>query len=541
MRKILALVTFVALGGTASAGNVLLKPNEVALEPPAVTAVDFDTIWVTRESFDTTAVGSLPAGWVSTDLTEVPIESYWHIDDRNTHGGTGAWWCGTETGQWTGYGNMWRQQLDLDIDLGLASGTVGLIYWQFVDCEWELPWPPFDTWDGGTARLSTDGGTTWNVIEPQEGYQDSAIYAFFLQDGEENVPGWSGEFVPEWEEVTFDLTDHVGSEIVIRFDFASDAYNSNQDSAWVGFDPPWFIDDVIVANTDSDIYFQDNMEGALKPEWTAHGRAVPASGDWWSIVDDTHPQPDSRPVFNSIPHGLYVGDPESNRYDGSYFAPDHDLLPLDNAIEMPPVDLSGDLDMESAWIRWQERMSGDGDGANTLVDISTDGGVEWAELYRFDPSVASDWGEQVVDLSSHIGEAALSLRFRAGTGTAESHYLYWYIDDIEVFYLKNASGVRGELPSASSGAVLHAASPNPFNPKTHISFTLAAEAEISLRVFDLRGRLVRTLAQGRRAAGTHTLSFDGRDERGGALASGVYTVRMVSEGVEQTARLLMLK
>ena len=541
MRKVLALVTLVALGGPASAADLLLKPREVALEPPVVTAVGFDTIWVTRESFDTTAVASLPDGWLATDLTDLPTESHWHIDGRNTHGGTGAWWCGTETPQWTGYGNMWRQQLDLDIDLSAASGTVGLTYWQFVDCEWELPSPPFDTWDGGTARLSTDGGTTWSVIEPQEGYPDSAIYAFFLQDGEEDVPGWSGELIPEWEEVTFALSDYIGSEIIVRFDFASDAYNSNQDSAWVGFDSPWFIDDVKVANTDSDTYFQDGMEGAQRPEWTPRGAATPASGDWWSIVDDTHPQPDGRPVYNSIPHGLYVGDPESNRSDGSYFAPDHNLLPLDNAIEMPPFDLSGDLDMVSARIRWQERMSGDGEGANTLVDVSTDGGLQWAEIDRFDPNGASDWGERVVDLSNHIGEASVSLRFRAGTGTAESHYLYWYVDDIEVFYLKNASGIGDELPSASSGAVLHAASPNPFNPKTHISFTLTEESDVGLSVFDLRGRLVRTLARGRRPAGTHTLSFDGRDERGSALASGVYTVRLSSGGAERTTRLLMLK
>ncbi len=64
--------------------------------------------------------------------------------------------------------------------------------------------------------------------------------------------------------------------------------------------------------------------------------------------------------------------------------------------------------------------------------------------------------------------------------------------------------------------------PNPFNPRTEIDFGLPAKGLVSIRIFDVNGRLVRTLADREFPAGIHTVAWDGRSQAGGEAASGVY-------------------
>jgi len=72
--------------------------------------------------------------------------------------------------------------------------------------------------------------------------------------------------------------------------------------------------------------------------------------------------------------------------------------------------------------------------------------------------------------------------------------------------------------------------PNPFNPATRIQFTLDRDAQVSLRVFDVQGRAVRTLLNSYLAAGNRVVSWDGRDDRGRALPSGTYFLRLQGGG-----------
>jgi len=85
------------------------------------------------------------------------------------------------------------------------------------------------------------------------------------------------------------------------------------------------------------------------------------------------------------------------------------------------------------------------------------------------------------------------------------------------------SAVGDELPRH---LVFHGAVPNPFNPATDIKFSLPRDSKVSLAVYDVAGRLVRTLVDGKRIAGTHSERWDGRDESGLNSASGVYFARL---------------
>jgi PKD repeat protein/putative intracellular protease/amidase len=90
-----------------------------------------------------------------------------------------------------------------------------------------------------------------------------------------------------------------------------------------------------------------------------------------------------------------------------------------------------------------------------------------------------------------------------------------------------------ELPSgrrSPSSLALHPAHPNPFHPCTTMSFELPVTGQTSLTVYDVTGRFVRALVVGKMRAGRHTATWDGTDQAGKSLASGVYLIRLDAGG-----------
>ncbi len=83
--------------------------------------------------------------------------------------------------------------------------------------------------------------------------------------------------------------------------------------------------------------------------------------------------------------------------------------------------------------------------------------------------------------------------------------------------------------------------PNPFNPVTEIRFELAGTSDVDITVFDAAGRLVRVLERATRPAGVHGVRWDGRNDAGAPVSSGVYFYKMTTTGFEQTRKMVLLK
>jgi hypothetical protein len=97
-------------------------------------------------------------------------------------------------------------------------------------------------------------------------------------------------------------------------------------------------------------------------------------------------------------------------------------------------------------------------------------------------------------------------------------------------------------PETVARTELQGNAPNPFNPATAIRFALRNEGPVDLAIYDLSGRLVRTLARGDRfAAGDHTMAWDGRSDAGKELSSGVYLVRFEAGDVESSHKITLMK
>ena len=83
--------------------------------------------------------------------------------------------------------------------------------------------------------------------------------------------------------------------------------------------------------------------------------------------------------------------------------------------------------------------------------------------------------------------------------------------------------------------------PNPFNPETTISYRLPAKGQVCLEIYNSKGQLVKSLLKEQQTKGEHTLTWNGRDNNGQSVASGLYFCRITSAGKYESRKMLLLK
>jgi hypothetical protein len=120
------------------------------------------------------------------------------------------------------------------------------------------------------------------------------------------------------------------------------------------------------------------------------------------------------------------------------------------------------------------------------------------------------------------------------TGRAERHVAgFWPL-------LSGPLGASGLLPPVPVDA-LHQNNPNPFNPATTITFSLAREGRAALVVHDVRGQKVVTLVDGWLPAGAHTAVWTGKDDHGRRVPSGLYFYSLRVGDFQSVRKMMLLK
>jgi flagellar hook assembly protein FlgD len=89
--------------------------------------------------------------------------------------------------------------------------------------------------------------------------------------------------------------------------------------------------------------------------------------------------------------------------------------------------------------------------------------------------------------------------------------------------------------------VLRQNHPNPFNPSTRIKFDLARGTEITLTIFNILGNPIRELLKGRYSAGSTEITWDGTDQAGRPVPSGIYFYELVTEVGRETRKMTLIK
>ena len=96
-------------------------------------------------------------------------------------------------------------------------------------------------------------------------------------------------------------------------------------------------------------------------------------------------------------------------------------------------------------------------------------------------------------------------------------------------------------PTTKNSAFMLRAAPNPFNPRTRLSFTVEAKARVQLTIHDTSGHRLTSLRKCVLSAGTHTVPWNGKDAEGRTVASGIYIARLQVNHEATTRPLLIVK
>ncbi|HEX6790569.1 MAG TPA: FlgD immunoglobulin-like domain containing protein [Candidatus Krumholzibacteria bacterium] len=154
-------------------------------------------------------------------------------------------------------------------------------------------------------------------------------------------------------------------------------------------------------------------------------------------------------------------------------------------------------------------------------------------MFRYDDSPTRGSGEPVTLIFSAPGYQPDTLVTNITYGASQS-----LVGLPSGIWLTPVATGAGASPALT---VLGANHPNPFNPQTSIEYTLGQPGPVRLLVYDAAGRHVRTLVDRAEAKGEHRVIFDGRDDGGRPLASGVYLYRLDAGGVSLSRKMVLLK
>lgn len=207
----------------------------------------------------------------------------------------------------------------------------------------------------------------------------------------------------------------------------------------------------------------------------------------------------------------------------------------------PGMDLSADTKLELVVDLSEIRISGrvedeNGHPADSVLvsayDPATGGNVStWTDSDgRYEFMLPAGNYEVVLDGAKNSGlqvvqdvniESDRSLNFRMGQGLLDG-------DD------------PGQ-PTLPKAFALSQNYPNPFNPSTTIQYDLPEAGHVQIRVFNIRGNVVATLVNGEEEAGVHVVQWDGREESGRTVSSGVYFYRMETASFSRIRKMVLLK
>ena len=211
----------------------------------------------------------------------------------------------------------------------------------------------------------------------------------------------------------------------------------------------------------------------------------------------------------------------------------------------PIYDLSTATSMAKvSYFRWYSNNQGNAPNAdNWVVDVSNDGGTTWTSVENVNPpnNEQNVWLPIEVDIIALFGiPDQVQLRFKA-SDLGSGSIVEAAVDDLVILTRGGALAVESPAESAPVRFAVGPNRPNPFNPSTTITYSLPERTEVKVSVFDVSGREVRQLLNEVQEAGERSVQWNGVDDAGQALSSGVYYYRVEASGLSATRKMVLIK
>jgi len=284
--------------------------------------------------------------------------------------------------------------------------------------------------------------------------------------------------------------------------------------------------------------FVDNMEN--EQGWSGGIEGDDATAGVWERVDPNGTTWNGQQVQPEDDHSASPGTlcwVTGNAAPGS----DQDANDVDGGVTTllsPQLSLAVDGTVLLRYWRWfSNDTGGPGDDSWTVL-ASNDDGANWTVIEQTSLSQRS-WRYVEVDLGAQLPlTEAMRVKFVARDQGAPS-IVEAAVDDLEIVFIGlTSSGLEASVAPVFG---LSTAMPNPLRPGASIGFALPQAGGASLVICDLSGRVLRTLVDSHLTAGRHAVVWDGRDDNGHTLATGVYFTRLQAGAERQTRKVLVLR
>ncbi len=191
---------------------------------------------------------------------------------------------------------------------------------------------------------------------------------------------------------------------------------------------------------------------------------------------------------------------------------------ISSTVDVAVTSIFAELRGDAVHLTWSISSNGSCEGFNVYRSPGADAPFERINEVPIPPAGSATYRDETA-------EPGNVYRYRIGATSGGSE---WYSMEVSV-----------TLPPKP--LMLHQNYPNPFNPSTNISYYLPKRSHVRLVIFDVRGALVRTLADGVQGVGAHTSLWNGTNDTGCPVASGVYYYRIEADKQVITKKLVIIR
>jgi len=389
------------------------------------------------------------------------------------------------------------------------------------------------------VKISTDDGNTWTT----------------LWDASAQTGGWNYYASP----ITIDLTTYEGLQIKI---------------AWHAQDPPsndglwyvWFIDDIYIGNAVTGVRF---LPGDLNQVSALNSPRIQSA-------DPALPLRASKAEFSSEPRqqaswGTAEPSPGTRNstralvgYKVWRLIPGHEtnetswnLITPDTITELSTMD-TGWVNLPNGNYRWAVKAVYT---SNVLSVPSFSNILQKEVISGFISGVvrtvnnapiagATVTADTYSATTNSIGAYSIVIPIGAYDVTASATgYISQTVEDVTVI-ANQATTVNFHLEAGSeneenvipvTATALIGNYPNPFNPETTISYALKDPGRVNIGIYNLKGQLIRTLVNSDQPSGRYAVLWNGRDDQGRAVGSGIYYYRMQAKDYQATRRMILMQ
>lgn len=179
---------------------------------------------------------------------------------------------------------------------------------------------------------------------------------------------------------------------------------------------------------------------------------------------------------------------------------------------------------------------------NFLIDIDNGTGRIEAVLLRLDPGGYSGDADSFLEIRFVPDEPGTTSLAISNTNVTGDPFLIDVSNTGIDAERSTAEITVTDMPPVVTATTLYQNHPNPFNPGTTIRFDLANSSAVNLRIFDVGGRLVRTLVEGRTyGVGEWTIEWDSSNNSGNTVPSGIYFCVFEAAGITESRKLVVVR